>query len=98
MGKKSRFGSGMIIPDHISESLETIFGFKILKFFDADEDQGSGICLTLDPGSKVKKTFGSGIPHKHPGAGTVPLVRTKKFGSALFFCPADKYRQNSNKN
>jgi hypothetical protein len=23
-------------PDHISESLETIFGVKILKFFDAD--------------------------------------------------------------
>jgi hypothetical protein len=23
-------------PDHISESLETIFGLKILKFFDAD--------------------------------------------------------------
>jgi hypothetical protein len=23
-------------PDHISESLETIFGFKVLKFFDAD--------------------------------------------------------------
>jgi hypothetical protein len=25
MGKKSRSGSGMKIPDHISESLETIF-------------------------------------------------------------------------
>jgi hypothetical protein len=26
MGKKSRSGSGMNIPDHISEILETIFG------------------------------------------------------------------------
>jgi hypothetical protein len=41
MGKKSR--SGMNIPDHISESLETIFWVKILKFFDADRDPGSRI-------------------------------------------------------
>jgi hypothetical protein len=43
----------MNIPDHISESLETIFWLKILKFFDADpesfesgfgmEKDGSGI-------------------------------------------------------
>jgi hypothetical protein len=26
----------MNIPDHLSESLETIFGLKLLKFFDAD--------------------------------------------------------------
>jgi hypothetical protein len=38
MGKKSR--SGMNIQDHISESLETIFWVKILKFLDADPDQG----------------------------------------------------------
>ncbi len=46
-------GSGirMNISDHISESLETIFWVKILKFFDvdADPDQGSGIFLNLDP-------------------------------------------------
>jgi hypothetical protein len=36
MGKKSGSGSGMNNPDHISESLETIFWVKILKFFDAD--------------------------------------------------------------
>jgi hypothetical protein len=36
MGKKSRSGSWMNFPDHISESLETIFWVKILKFFDAD--------------------------------------------------------------
>jgi hypothetical protein len=34
MGKKSRSGSGMNIPDHISEILEAIFWvkIKILKF------------------------------------------------------------------
>jgi hypothetical protein len=32
--KKS--GSGMNKPDHISESLETIFWVKILEFFDSD--------------------------------------------------------------
>jgi hypothetical protein len=41
MGKISRSGSGMNIPDHISESLVTIFGFKILKFFAADPDPES---------------------------------------------------------
>jgi hypothetical protein len=51
--KKSRSGSGMNIPDHISESLETIFWIKILKFFDADPDSGSGTFLTLDPGSGI---------------------------------------------
>jgi hypothetical protein len=44
----------MNIPDHNSESLETIFWDKILKFFDADP----GISLTPDPGWKK---FGSGI-------------------------------------
>jgi hypothetical protein len=48
MGKKSGSGSGMNIPDHISESLETIVWVKILQFFDADADPG--IFLTLDPG------------------------------------------------
>jgi hypothetical protein len=36
MGKKSRSGSGMNNPDHISESLETSFWVKTLEFFDAD--------------------------------------------------------------
>jgi hypothetical protein len=40
-GKKSRPGSGMKIPDHIYERLETIFWVKILKFFHADPDPGS---------------------------------------------------------
>jgi hypothetical protein len=38
------------ISDHISESLETIFRVKILKFFDVDPDPGSVIFFTLDPG------------------------------------------------
>jgi hypothetical protein len=38
MGKNSRSGSGMNIPDLISEILETIFGLKILQFFDADPE------------------------------------------------------------
>jgi hypothetical protein len=36
--------------DHISESMERIFGVKIREFFDADQDPGSGIFLILDPG------------------------------------------------
>jgi hypothetical protein len=42
----------MNIPDHFSESLETVFWLKILKLFDADAVPGSGIFLTLDPGWK----------------------------------------------
>jgi hypothetical protein len=43
MGKNLDPGSGMSIPDHLSESLETVFGLKIHKFFDADPDLGSRI-------------------------------------------------------
>jgi hypothetical protein len=48
MGKKSRSVSGLNIPDHISESLETISWVKNTygKFFYADP--GSGIFLTLE--------------------------------------------------
>jgi hypothetical protein len=45
----------MNIPDHISESLETIFWVKMPKSFDVDVDPG--IFLALDP---EKKKFGSG--------------------------------------
>jgi hypothetical protein len=41
----------MYIPDHISESIETIFGLKIHEFFDVDP--GSGFFLTLDQGSGI---------------------------------------------
>jgi hypothetical protein len=56
MGTKS--GSGMNNPDHISESLETIFWVKMLKFFDVDP--GSRM-KNSDPGSgmeKIWKTYG----------------------------------------
>jgi hypothetical protein len=42
MDKKSGSGSGMNNPDHIFESLETIFWVKLLKFFDADCVTGYG--------------------------------------------------------
>jgi hypothetical protein len=56
IGKKS--GSGINIPDHFSEILGTVFGLKILKFFDADP--GSGSC---QPGIRVEKV--------HPGSVTL---------------------------
>jgi hypothetical protein len=62
MGKKSGSGSGMYNPNQISETLETIFGVKILKFFDADP--GWKKIRVQDPGWKK---FGSGIRDKHPG-------------------------------
>jgi hypothetical protein len=46
-------------PDHISESLEAIFGVKILKFFDAD------------PGSGMEKIR---IWDKHPGSAALLLA------------------------
>jgi len=46
------------VPDHISESLETIFGLKILWC-----SSGSGIRDLFDPGSRIKK-FGSVIRDK----------------------------------
>jgi hypothetical protein len=58
--KKSRSGSGMNILDHISESIVTIFGLKIPKFFDADPDPGFGMRNLFDPGSGMEK-FGSWI-------------------------------------
>jgi hypothetical protein len=48
----------MNIPDHISESLETIFWVTILKFFDVDADQE--MFLTLDPGSGTEKSSDPG--------------------------------------
>jgi hypothetical protein len=56
MGKKSGSGSGMNNPDHISESLETIFWIKILTFFDMDPDPEF-----FDPGWKKIRT-GINIP------------------------------------
>jgi hypothetical protein len=67
MGKKSRSGSGMNIPDHISQRLETIFWVKILQFCDADSDAGSG--NLFDTGSGMEKNR---IRDKHPGSSTLP--------------------------
>jgi hypothetical protein len=38
--KKSGYGSGINNPDHISESLETIFGFKYFNSLMRIRDQG----------------------------------------------------------
>jgi hypothetical protein len=58
MGKKSGSGSGMNNPEHISESLETIFRVKILKLFDTDPGSGMEKNHIRYPGWKK---FGSGI-------------------------------------
>jgi hypothetical protein len=52
MVKKAKSGSGMNTPNHISESIETFFLIKILKFFDADPDPGFGMgkIRIRDPG------------------------------------------------
>jgi hypothetical protein len=71
----------MNIPDHISESLETIFWVKILKFFDADAGSWNRF-LTLDPGSGMEK-FGSGIRDKHPGSATLLDSSADHFSSIL---------------
>jgi hypothetical protein len=54
----------MNIPDHIFESLETIFWVKKLKFFDADPGSEN----LFDPGSGIEK---SRIRDKHPGSATL---------------------------
>jgi hypothetical protein len=64
VGKKSKSGSGMNIPDHNFENLETIFWVKLLKFFDADPDLGSG--NLLDPGSVMEKNCDPGSVRNIP--------------------------------
>ncbi len=49
MVKKSGSGCRMNNPNHISESLETIFWIKILKFFDADPGSGMEKIGIRDP-------------------------------------------------
>jgi hypothetical protein len=60
MGKKSGSGSGIKNPNHISESIETIFWVKILYL--------NSLMRIRDPG---RKKFGSGIRDKHPGSATL---------------------------
>jgi hypothetical protein len=54
MGNKSR-----------SKSSERIFGLKILKFFKADPDSGSGIRNLFDPGSRIQdgKIWSTAVPY-----------------------------------
>jgi hypothetical protein len=66
MGKKSRSGSGIFLPDHISESLEAIFRVKTFKFFDADADPDPGSENLFDPGYGMGK-----IRDKHLGSATL---------------------------
>jgi hypothetical protein len=67
MGKKSRSGSGIRDehPGHFLELRNNFLGLKLLKFFVADLDPGSGIFLTLDLESEKEK-FGSGINMPDP--------------------------------
>jgi hypothetical protein len=55
----------MNIPDHISESLETIFGFKILKFFDVDPEKFLSGIRDKSPGAAtLRKIFSKTIKPK----------------------------------
>ncbi len=82
MGKKSRFGSGMNILEHISESLETIFWVKIFNFLDADADPGSVMTIS-DPQHRVR--YGT-VPHR-----TVYVHRISKFPFMQFFSCSDYF-------
>jgi hypothetical protein len=62
MGKKSGSGSGMNNPDHIFESLKTIFWVKINSLMRIRDGKSSYLGW---------KTFGSGILDKHPGSATL---------------------------
>ncbi len=64
MGKESRSGSGMNLPDHISESLETIFWVKNTSILCGS---GSGIRNLFDPGSGIRDPgWKIRIRDKHP--------------------------------
>jgi hypothetical protein len=56
MGKKSRSGSGIWDehPRSYFRELRLIFGLKILKFFDADPDPGSGILWSWIRDGKIR--------------------------------------------
>jgi hypothetical protein len=84
-GMGVKFGCGMNIPDHISESLETI-GLKYLNFY-VDTVPGSAIFCTLDPGSTIEK-FGSGIRMKHLGFATLLVMPiTNTLATNNIYCP-----------
>jgi hypothetical protein len=74
--------------DHISESLETIFWVKILKFVDADADLDPGSGNLFDRGSVMEQIR---IWNKHPGSATLltndyrtPILYPPCFFTRLF--------------
>jgi hypothetical protein len=71
MGKKSGSGSGMNNPDHISESLESIFRLEYLNSLMRIRDPG---WKNSDQSSGMEK-FGSGIRDKHPGSATLAAAK-----------------------
>jgi hypothetical protein len=88
MGKKPDPGSRIRINSRIiSKSLVQFFGLKILKFFVADPDPGSGGFMTFDPGSGMEK-LGSGVEKlcsgiRDPGSAT---LESRQINSAKFYC------------
>jgi hypothetical protein len=60
MGKNQDSGSGMNIPDYISESFETIFWLKCLNSLMRIRESGSGM-----------EKFGSKIRDRCPGSATL---------------------------
>jgi hypothetical protein len=99
MGKKSGSGSGMNNPDHISESLITIFRVKILKFFDVEpgfgmkkiriwdgknSDLGSRIRNTGDKNTKVPIALGIRLRMQEKRQG-FPITDTQTTKSSTFY-------------
>jgi hypothetical protein len=68
-------GSSMNIPDLIFERLGSVFGLKILQFFDADTDPGS--CQPWVRDGKYR------IRDKHPGSATLILPDTNFLGNCF---------------
>jgi hypothetical protein len=69
MGKKSTSGSGMNIPDHISESLEQFFRLKYLAFLMPIRIRDPGFLSNPDPGIFLTVDPGSGMENSDPGLG-----------------------------
>jgi hypothetical protein len=68
-------------PDNISESLETIFCVKILKFFDADADPDPGSGKLFDPRSGIRVGKNS-----DPGSG-INIPDAQHWRYKLYRCP-----------
>jgi hypothetical protein len=79
MGKKS--GSGMNNPDHISESLETIFWAKTLEFFDADPGSGMENIRIWD-----EKNLYPGLTYRIRNTGINRINMVRLGGTCVVFC------------